>query len=342
MSLNGAYLFLMSVLVVGSGLGSWRPEVFGLLVHPYLVPLGLVVPFLVGRFADVPLRILVTMFAFAAMYCFSSLNGGYNPLGEVFKMTSAMLTILVYAVMMRRREDMVPATLGMAIGVAILGIRGLGTNTVAGVMAIDVANKNAYSLYALPVLLLIGYVCLNMKSTSVTVKAALMACAIPILGAIFMSGNRSGYVGVVLVALMLLWERRGKGLLLVGTITAAVALLIWQFGSTAMIEDRWEVTVAGKNDQIRFKLLRACFNVGLNNPLTGVGPQVLQFEIAKLPSTQGRLPPGDSHNAFMQIWGGSGVICFAASWRWVGPCAPGKPLAARPRAATIRCAKRGE
>ncbi len=90
----GVYLFITSLLVFGSGVGSFRPNVFGLLVHPFLVPLAAAFPFVVGRFTELPLRILMSMFAFSGIYCFSALNGGHNALGEVFKMVCTVLTIL--------------------------------------------------------------------------------------------------------------------------------------------------------------------------------------------------------------------------------------------------------
>ena len=42
----------------------------------------------------------------------------------------------------------------------------------------------------------------------------------------------------------------------------------------------------------------ACFDIGLNNPIIGVGPQELMYEIAKLPSTKYRIGISSSHNVF--------------------------------------------
>src|SRR6476646_4510650 len=86
LSLTGVILFIMSLMVVGSGLQNFRPEVFGLLLHPYLVPLAIAMPFVVmARITEFPVRILVSMAVFTAMYSYSAFNGGSLAMGEIFK-----------------------------------------------------------------------------------------------------------------------------------------------------------------------------------------------------------------------------------------------------------------
>ena len=182
-----------------------------------------------------------------------------------------------------------------------------------GVEAMQGANKNSYSLFALPAMLLAGYVCLNMKSAPKFVKGLFVACTLPALAAIFMSGNRSGYLGAVVVGLMLFWNRRGRGLLLVGAIAGAVAMFLVQFGHTSVLDQRIKQTMEGnKSDEHRLAILAACLQIGLENPIIGVSPQVLPFELGRRTSVLHHLNVIEAHNIFAHVFAASGLICFAA------------------------------
>jgi hypothetical protein len=319
LSLNGSFLFVTSLLVVASGFSSLRPVVMGLALHPCLVPVGLALPLvLIMRLHTFPVRVLVALLLFTSMYSFSALNGGHNPLGEVFKTGSALVTVVTCALLVRRRGDFVAGALGLSIAIALLAVRALdasehaaGVNVMAGM-----ANKNSYSLFALPAILLAGYIVLNLK-IPVVVKTILISSTVPALVAIFMGGNRSGYLGAVLIGLMLFWDRRGKGLLMVGLIAASVAFYILQFGSTVVLNERLRQTVEGKvdrqnSDTIRRNLILICLEIGLENPLIGVGPQMLPWEIGRHTATDYQTGVSEAHNVYAHVFAGSGAICFAA------------------------------
>jgi hypothetical protein len=324
LSLNGVLLFVISLLVVASGFTSLRPLVMGLMIHPCLGPIALAFPFVVmSRIHLFPIRVLAALLIFIGMYSFSGLNGGRNPVGEVFRISAAVVTIVTCALLVRRRGDFVAGALGLSIAVALLGFRGLQAEDVTHTKVMEAANKNAYSLFALPAILLAGYIVLRWKTVPTVVKAIFVGGTVPALVVIFMGGNRSGYLGAVLVALMLFWDRRGKGILLVGVIAAVVAYLILQFGSTVVLDERLRHTVEGnKSDVLRRDIVLACLQVGLENPVAGVGPQMLGFEIAH---RVGYVASGsvEAHNVFAHIFAGSGLICFAALlavgwtlWTW--------------------------
>ena len=195
LSLTGIWLFLTSLLVVASGFSSWRPQIGGLLLHPYLVPLALACPFAVmARIGEFPVRILVALMVFTAVYSFSAVNGGSLAVGEIFKTGTSVVTIITVALLVRKRGDMVAGALGLAIAIAVLAANGLKDPTVGGVEAIQGANKNSYSLFALPAILMSGYIALRMDTVPKYVKALFVASTLPALAAIFMSGNRSGYL----------------------------------------------------------------------------------------------------------------------------------------------------
>lgn len=320
LSLTGIWLFIVSLLVVISGFSSWRPEVGGLLVHPYLVPVALAFPFVVmARIGEFPLRILVSLMVFTAVYSFSAVNGGNLAVGEIFKTGTTVATIITVALLVRRRGDMVAGALGLAIAIAILAVNGLKDPTAGGVEAIQGANKNSYSLFALPAILMSGYIALRMDTVPKSIKTILIASMLPALAAIFMSGNRSGYVGALVVAMMLFWDRRGKGLLLVGFISAAVAFWIVQYGSTKVLDEKMHETVSGyAGDRIRRDILYACLDIGLENPIIGVSPQILPFEIGRRLSLRHNLHVLEAHNIFAHLFAASGVLClgalFAVGW----------------------------
>jgi hypothetical protein len=320
LSLTGIWLFIVSLLVVASGFTNWRPEVGGLLVHPYLVPVALAFPFVVmARIGEFPVRILVSLMVFTAVYSFSAVNGGNLALGEIFKTGTTVATIITVALLVRRRGDMVAGALGLAIAIAILAVNGLQDPTAGGVEAIQGANKNSYSLFALPAILMSGYIALRMDTVPKSIKTILIASMLPALAAIFMSGNRSGYVGALVVALMLFWDRRGKGLLLVGFISAAVAFWIVQYGSTKVLDEKMHETVSGyAGDRIRRDILYTCLDIGLENPIIGVSPQILPFEIGRRLSLRHNLHVLEAHNIFAHLFAASGVLClgalFAVGW----------------------------
>lgn len=325
LSLNGLLLFVMSLSVMASGFTSMRPVVMGLAVHPYLLPVGLAFPLvLVMRLHKFPVRVLVALLLFTSMYSFSLLNGGRNPLGEVFKTTAALVTIVSCALLVRRRGDFVAGALGLSIAIALLAVRGLESEHVAGVKVFEGSNKNAYSIFALPAMLLAGYIVLHFKTVPVVFKSILVACTVPALAVIFMGGNRSGYLGAILVGLMLFWDRRGKGLLLVGVITAIVAIGILKFGTTVVLDERLRQTVEGnRSDNMRRDIVIACLQIALENPVIGVGPQMLPLEIGRRTEDVYHGGALEAHNVFGHVLAGCGLICFAALigvgwslWAW--------------------------
>jgi hypothetical protein len=324
-TLTGMMLFVTSLLVVGSGFVGLRPVVFGLALHPYLVPVALAFPFVVmARIHEFPMRVLAAFAVFYGMYFFSVFNGQSLALGELFKSASGLVTMVVCALLVRRRGDFVAGALGLMLAVTIFAGRGLQDDTRFGVQAIEGANKNSYSMFALPALLLGGFVVLNFPSAPKIVKGLIIVCSLPVLVAIFMSANRSGYLGAVIVGGMLFWDRRGKGMLLVAGIVAAVAFLLIRFGSTAALDTRLKQTAVGnESDHYRVAILLACLEIGLENPILGVSPSSITVEIGRRTSVKFRNGYIDSHNVFAHIFAGSGLICFAALlgvgwvlWNW--------------------------
>jgi hypothetical protein len=317
LTVTGVWLFLIGLLVVGSGFTAMRPVVMNLALHPYLVAVALAFPLVVlARIGEFPVRILAAILAFTTMYCFSLFNGGAPPLGEVVKIASAVVTMVTCALLIRSRADFVAAVTGLSIAIAILAYRGLQEDpSVAGIEVMEGANKNTYSLFALPTLLLAGFICIRLTTVPLFVRGLLLACCTLAVAAIFMSGNRSGYLGAVVVGAMLFWDRRGRGMLLVAAVGGAIALWMVNYGDTATFNERMKQTVEGnESDENRIEILKTCAKLALENPIIGVSPQRLPFEIGRNTHQKQSHHMNflDSHNVFGHVAAGSGLICFTA------------------------------
>ena len=331
LTMGGAFLFLSCLLVVGSGIGQFRPNIAGMRVHPYLIPLGIAFPFLlISRIQHFPPNVLAGTVVFGMIYIASILNGGGGGIGEMAKVICGGISIVAAALLVRSHADFVAGALGLSIAIAVLAVRGLSDENVAagGFQGIDVANKNSYSLYALPAILLAGFIILRMPRTRIAVKALLGLAAMCCLVAIFMSGNRSGYLGAVVIGLLLFKDRKIRGLLLVGAVIGAIVLVITSYGSTKVLDQRIKQTQEGtSSDRLRKALLINCIQVGLENPILGASPQGLPLAIGRRLQLEFHKDIVDPHNVFGQVIGGCGLICFAALiyiavtlWQW------GKPI----------------
>lgn len=310
LSLTGVLLLLIGGLVVASGYRSMRPTVLGLALHPTLVPIAIAFPLVfLSRIGVFPQRVLICLSTFVGIYFLSILNGMSLSASEIFKMGAAFVTILTCALLVRKRGDFVAGALGLCIAVALLAARGLSDDRTNQVM--DGANKNSYSLFALPALLLTGFICLRMKRTPLIIKGTMVGCMLLALFVIFLGGNRSGYLGAVLVGAMLFWEQRGRGMVLVGIVALALFLLISQFGDTRILDRRLEQTVEGnRSDDHRIHLVQHSFRIALENPIIGVSPQQFPNHLAVLMDRRGGR--FESHNVVAHVMGGSGFICLAA------------------------------
>lgn len=316
LTLNGLLLFVTCMLVVASGYLNLRPQIMGLSLHPYLVPMALALPLaLLARINLFPVRVLVSLSVFTGMYFFSVFSGTELPMAEIFKLGSAVLTILSCALLVRRRGDFVAGALGLSIAIAILAARGLHDAPGGGVDPMEGANKNSYSMFALPAILMAGFISTRMREVPIVVKGLLVAGTLPALAAIFMSSNRSGYLGCALIGFMLFWDLRGRGMFVVAAVTGAVVMWMSSYGDTTVFDERMRQTVEGTDsDDLRKAIAVTCTWIALENPIIGVSPSELPWEIGRRTNVAHvqHINFLDSHNVFAHVAAGSGLICFAA------------------------------
>lgn len=317
LSLTGVLLFVIGFLVLASGYLSMRPKVMGLSLHPYLIPVALAAPLvLLARLNEFPVRVLTALLVFTGMYFFSVMSGKGFLLGEIFKFGSGVATILVVALLVRRPADFVAGALGLSVAIALLAVRALQVEQVnSGFEVMEGANKNSYSLFALPAMLMAGFIATRMTTVPVLVRGLLVVSTLPALAATFMSANRSGYLGAALIGFMLFWDRRGRGTLVVAAVVLAMVYYMTAVADTSVFNERMKQTAEGTHsDEQRVKIIKTCTQIALENPIIGVSPSQVAWEIGRRTSSGAgqHINYLDSHNVFAHVAAASGLICFAA------------------------------
>jgi len=310
---NAFMLFVVGLSLAGSGFSMLRFQFMGLSVHPYLVVVGAFFPILaVTRLHFIPSQLLMEMFGFAALYFATTIPGGVSA-GEGIKMFTGVATIITMAMLVRSWKDFTAGTLGMCIGIGVLAIRGLESDTAGtamGVEAMDATNRNAYSLYALPVLLLGTYVIIRGKPDTIITKVLIGGSILVSALAIILSLNRSGWLGLGIIALMMMREKSLKAAFVLAIIGGIVGALILTLYSSDAVETRMRGTQTSKSsDSLRWSLFVSGMQIGFENPLIGVSPQELPFELARrLGSPEAYVSP---HNMYAHVAGGSGLVALA-------------------------------
>ncbi len=328
----GILLWLIGASLFLSGFKDFRPQIGGLHFQPYLIPLGIgALLAVLTRLQKLPAIPFVCLTIFVLLYAFSMAGAQaplewMNPKDEILKIVAGLVTIITVALLVRSRGDFVFGVTGLCVGVALLATRGLQDENAADRL-IDSANKNSYSLYALPAVLLALYLAARTDWKQVTLRRSAVAfcilCTLAISFVMLKGANRSGYLGLAVVLLELaIYSLRGSRLskfakartiVRIGIVAAlAVGLLIY-FKATEAFERRFEQTVTDDNgsDTLRINLFVQSFKIGLANPVLGIGPQLVPFELARrMPEYGGTMI--DTHNVIAHIFAGSGLICFGA------------------------------
>lgn len=324
----GWMLFVIGLSLFASGRAWGRISVGSLLVHPYLILVVLTFPILaLGRLHLIPTRFVMGLSVFAGLYFASTFSGGVQ-ISEGVKIAATVITTLSIAMLVRSWEDFSAGAVGMCLAVGALAISGVKLDAAeytGRIEAVDNANRNAYSLYALPCILLGAYVFLNSRRDSFVVKIALVVAILATVLCICLNVNRSGWIGLALICALLTYERSLKSAIAFGVAGAVVGWIVVTFFGVTHIEERVASTRTGLESDIgRWNLIANSFIVGIENPLLGVSPEGLTRELA----TRFGYPGGqiNTHNVFAHIIGGSGVICFllmlycgTAMWRWKPP-----------------------
>ena len=323
---SGWVLFLIGLSIIGSGFNRFRFSFAGLSIHPYLAFVIILLPLLAAsRLRTIPSRFTVTLLLFACLYFISTFSGGVA-IGEGMKLGASVATILVCAMLVHTQADFVMGVTGMLAAVGVLAFVGISADGIAAsgsVEAIESANRNAYSLYALPPLLLGVYILLRQAGEPLVTKAILYASSILVILCIALNTNRSGWLGLLIIAGLMIYERSLKaaiGFLIVG---GAIYFLISTLFTTEHLIDRAD-DLGNYSDNVRFQLITESLFIGIQNPLLGASPQDLSRQLeVKISRGGGAI---DTHNVYALLIGGCGIVCFLvfvntaySLWTWVPP-----------------------
>ncbi|MCC6993615.1 MAG: O-antigen ligase family protein [Deltaproteobacteria bacterium] len=311
---RGLLMFSSILLVAGSAFRWSRLSFAGLMVHPYLPPM-IGVFFLVAlpRLARFPASILRVMVFFFLSYSLATISGTPSgSAGEILKVGASVLTIITMALAIRTEPDYRAAVLALNIALVVMSLGALLRGASGGLAGINpleqIANKNAYSMYALPAVLLGGSVVLDPRASR-WLRVVLGGTVILISFAVFSTANRSGWAGIVLIGLMLVSRgRRIQSMVLVAVIAGGIYMFVGRQESTRnVLQHRYEQTV-GRNysDTMRRRLFFAALEIGLEHPLMGVGPTRLPYYLSD--RLRNSMDGIDSHNVFGHLVGGCGFI----------------------------------
>lgn len=326
-SFGGWMLMVLALLLTTSAYKSLRIPVGGLLLHLYLIPLiPLFILYAIPRFEIFPKKILYALSAFVLLFFLSinlsdslDTNFAFN---EIFKVGASVVTIFTCSLMVKTKWDFRVGIVALCIGGTILSLQNILTpgsmfssEGVDGVEAI--ANKNAFSLYVLPPLLFAVWLIMD-KTAPKILRSLFFVSAMIITIAIFSSGNRSGWIGVLFIGgVMLARGRNIKTVLLICILAAGTYYALTRYIGTELVERKFDQTsFTNESDETRYELIPTAFEIVLDNPLFGVSPQDLPYEFGRrLPNEAVLIDDSlvlDPHNVVAFILAGSGSICFSA------------------------------
>lgn len=306
-------LIVTCLLVAASTIRALRIELGGLLIPLHVLPVLLAMPSIViPSFARIPASVRTTLLIFLGLFAFSVLRYGES-FGDMVKMAASVATIFAVALMVKSRDDFVKGTIALSISILIANINGLRGGYVyqVGYRAADVGNKNSYSLYALPVILFVGFMVIHFR-TSLKVRALALITVVSTAFVLFTGANRSGWGGMLVIGAMLaIQTRRWRALFLVGVMAALSYAALTLFGTTETFDRRLQQTREGNSsDDARMDLLATSLEIAVENPIFGVTPQELGAELAR--RLQIDAPVIDTHNFVAYIAGGSGFPALFA------------------------------
>lgn len=334
-------VFLSGFALAGS-LTPWtRPEVGGFLLHPYLLFLGIML--VMGglrQLVTLDRRVALVMLAYFALFTIDSFQGGFN-VAEPLKVAVAVFTIWAFATLLRSRDEVVLAALGGVIAVGVVALPSIlnPSNNLLGDLSLSggFGNKNTYSLYALPMILLGLHFSLEV-SLSKRMRILFAAGAALATIGILSTGNRSGYVGlVVIILLVLLRRRRLRDVILVSFGSAVTFLMLTTLGSTQAFWFRLSYPDTSRaSDELRVLIVQHALSIGYHNPFLGVGPGNVGQAIATSVGYGADLHvigPLPAHNVWVYNFAGGGFplaimlavflgVMMLKPLKWNGGAAP--------------------
>jgi len=309
------FLLVSSTLLVAAAtLRELRLEIGGLFVPLHVVPILFAAPLVFRSIERIPQALRTSMIVFLVLFSIAVLRYG-EAFGDMVKMITSVVTIFAIALMVRTRRDFVYATVGLCVALLIAnanGIRGGFVDYVGYRPLGEMSNKNGYSLYALPVVLLAAYVLVHFPTGNVT-RGLLVATIVSSAFILFTGANRSGWGGMIVIGgVLALQARRWHALAVVGAVALLSYAAFTYLGSRKTFEHRMEQTTEGyRSDDVRMSLFTTSLEIALENPILGLTPQELMRELAKR-LNEAQIGSLDTHNFIAYIVGGCGFPTMLA------------------------------
>lgn len=326
-SFSGWVLFGLSLLLVPSIFKSLRINVAGLQMHLYLLPLiPLFLLIAVPRIGLFPKKILSALLVFLILFFLSVVlseaqdtNAAFS---EIFKIGASVITIVTCSLMIKNKFDFRIAVLGICIAAAIISLHNILTqgSSFGGSPLNEsevIANKNGFSMYVLPSVLLGGFWVIK-HDTSKLLRLVLSIIVMIIVVAVFASGNRSGWFSVLFIGVLLLGRGRNvRSIILLCLIALGSYYGLTRFVGTETFEQRIEQsTQKPDSDETRVEIIPTAFEIALENPIFGISPQHVSYELGrKLPNDAVLMDNDlvlDPHNVVAFIMASSGFPCLLA------------------------------
>lgn len=320
--MGGVVLFAVGLLFFASRGKASRIELAGFQVHPAVLLGFLALPFAGARARLFPSSLRRGFSAFAGCLWLVTVVDDRVALSPAIKLTTTLAFIFVVFSLVRSDADYTSAVLGFGLGVAGIGVLGIlsgdvGTETFNPLASIG--NKNAYSLFGLPCILVCAELALR-RGQPMTLRALLLGASGIVVLVIFLSANRSGWVSAALIGLMLMVNRGGRlrNAALVTLLVGAVFFVLTEFFDTGVFERRVTQTLEGyQSDTFRIALFKNSFFIGLDHPLLGAGPGSFGFELASRVREFDDLEQISPHNALTYIFGMGGLV-LVVGWLMAG------------------------
>lgn len=280
-STEGKWAFLVSLLFVFSISIDYRVSLGGLLVHPFLILMPVAIFFTGFHVFRVSARVLAPLLTFFIFFSVASLQNE-RPFPEIIKVGASVLTFLFFATSIKTEKDFRLISLGIVIcGIVIgylayqIGPESSEGQRLEGVNALEgLGNKNAQSLFTLPALFLSGLLTVwSLRQRNMWLSAFLIAGLFFIVVSIFLSANRSGWLGMgVIVLIFFVYFRLSLNLLIIAGILFLFSYLGIDRYASDIVERKQEQTLQGyRSDEGRLILIKESLKVGFENPWLGVG-----------------------------------------------------------------------
>lgn len=321
-SAAGKWAFVLAILMIFSSRSDYRLPVAGLLVHPYLILLPFAFLFSGFKLHQIPNRILTPIVIFFLVFCVASIQNE-KPQSEIFKVGASLLTFIFFSMSIRSERDYVMVGYALLLCALSIGVQGflIGEEVdsvatrLAGINVLEgIGNKNAQSLFTLPGVFFGSILFLRAIEKRRFGEMTLLAISMfLILISIFLSGNRSGWLGLLIIFLaMLLYSGLGpRSILFSVTIIGLSYFAIREYASDIVARKSVQTTEGYSSDVGRRQLMIQSVAVGLENPLLGVGIDELHRQMAlRLDLNRFGVTRMDSHFLPGYLFGATGAVSF--------------------------------